>query len=319
MFKYWFIIMIKERLVYIDTAKAICIFLMVIGHSGICQWLNFYIYSFHMPALFIISGFLYKPHSWRKTIVSFFIPILFFSFINLIVKLILGDISISFITFPNIVFEFIHYRYGLTEGLFMGDWFLWALIGLRFMFGDIIWMKGLRNYYLYISLFAILYMTFESYLISVDTIFRGYYIGRLVPCLPFFCFGFYLKDKKWKPENITFSQLLPLILVFLILPYFNRAHGINSNNYGISYLVFLANAILSSLLIFYISNKVPSSKVIQTISKGTLVVLGVHMPIMDILKSIMPNIIIILPIVTFVICYFVIKICDKYCPVLLGK
>lgn len=50
----------KQRLDYIDAAKAIAIILVIIGH---CYWvgavprLRNIIYSFHMPLFFVVSGF----------------------------------------------------------------------------------------------------------------------------------------------------------------------------------------------------------------------------------------------------------------------
>lgn len=53
----------------LDIAKAICISLMVIGHSGCPDYLNHFIYMFHMPCFFFISGWLLKDKyltDWRK-------------------------------------------------------------------------------------------------------------------------------------------------------------------------------------------------------------------------------------------------------------
>lgn len=72
-----------NREAWIDWSKAILIWLMVLGHAGLSGVPRDFVYAFHMPAFFIISGFLYKPHSWWKTLKSFGIPILFFSAINL--------------------------------------------------------------------------------------------------------------------------------------------------------------------------------------------------------------------------------------------
>ena len=84
------LILSKERLDHIDWAKTICIFFMVVGHYTENKIILSYIYSFHMPAFFIISGFLYKPHSWKQTIIAFTVPVVFFSLLNLILRLILG-------------------------------------------------------------------------------------------------------------------------------------------------------------------------------------------------------------------------------------
>ena len=48
-----------KRLDWVDIAKGIGIFLMVMGHSGIPRFMHDWIYSFHMPFFFILSGFFF--------------------------------------------------------------------------------------------------------------------------------------------------------------------------------------------------------------------------------------------------------------------
>lgn len=295
-------------------------FLMVVGHWTNNHLLVTYIYSFHMPALFIISGYLFKPHAWYKTVLSFAIPITFFSLINLLVQLLIGEITYDAIKLPQLFFRIMHYRYGLGDSLFIGDWFLWALLGLRFIFGDISSLKVMRKFYIVIALVCVLYMTFENYLVSIDTIFRGYLIGRMIPSLIFFCVGFYLFDRKWNPVSVSNLYVIPLVLLFFLLPLFNGCCGIVANDYGRSYLIFVANAIISSLLLFILSTKIPTKKFTQTISIGTLVVLGTHIPILRILEYLLPNSIsFTFPFITIIVCYYIIIFCEKYCPILLGK
>lgn len=48
----------QQRNKTLDIAKGICIILMVIGHSGCPAYLHDFIYLFHMPCFFFISGWL---------------------------------------------------------------------------------------------------------------------------------------------------------------------------------------------------------------------------------------------------------------------
>lgn len=293
---------------------------MVVGHWTSNHLLMIYIYSFHMPALFIISGYLFKPHAWYKTVLSFAISVTFFSLANLLVQLLLGEITLKTLVFPQLFFRIAHYRFGLGESLFVGNWFLWALLGLRFLFGDIRPLKVMRKYHIGIAVVCVLYMTFENNLVSIKTIFRGYLIGIMIPSLIFFCVGFYLFDKKWKPERVSKLYIIPLVLLFFLLPLFNGRCNIFFDDYGRSYLVFVANAVSSSLLLFILSTKIPTTKFTKTISKGTLVVLGTHIPILHILNHILPNAFSFsFPFVTIVFCYYIIVFCEKNCPILLGK
>ena len=312
---------LSKRIVFVDYAKAICIFLMVVGHYCDNRLLITYIYSFHMPALFIVSGYLYKPRAWWKTALSLLVPIVFFSIVNLVVCLLLGKMTLcDDVIFPQILFRIIRYRYGLGESLLIGDWFLWALLGLRFLFGDIDVLRTLRKHYVPIVVVCTAYMTFESHFVSIDTLFRGYLIGRMIPSLVFFATGFLLKDTRWNPQSISNRAIVLFMLAYIPLPMLNRAGGIVSNDFGISYLAFVVIAVLGSVILFVLTSKLSPSKFIETISTGTLVVLGMHMPLLHVLSYLLPgSFFVMFPFITIVICYYITILCEKYCPVLLGK
>ena len=62
----------NKRIDYLDTCKGILIILVVIGHAieivdveHYCYLIKL-IYSFHMPAFFIISGFLFNSDKWKQ-------------------------------------------------------------------------------------------------------------------------------------------------------------------------------------------------------------------------------------------------------------
>ena len=51
----------KKRIDYFDIAKGIGIILMILGHMSLQnEYLKNFIYSFHMPLFFIISGYFFK-------------------------------------------------------------------------------------------------------------------------------------------------------------------------------------------------------------------------------------------------------------------
>lgn len=277
-----------------------------------------------MPALLLISGYLFKRHDWWKTIIAWGVPILVFSAFHLAIKLIIGEIYLGNISFSSILLQTFYYRYGLgVESLFSGIWFLYALMGMRFLFGDISFLQVMRKNtksITIISFLAFSYMVFEPYLISIDTIFHGYLIGRMVPSLPFFCFGMYLKDKKWSPSNLTIKYIVLMVLLFTIEPLINGSTDINSNCYGFSYAIFAVFAILFTVMVLCIADRIPRSKYAETISKGTLVVLGAHIPIHKILILLLPSSLsFIFPFIAIITCYFVILISERYFPILLGK
>ena len=100
---------VAKRIIWIDWAKTILIYLMVVGHCLPAPWESTLIYAFHMPAFFIISGYLYRQHNWWRTVKSFVVPVAFFSAINFVIyaipKIIKGTFSTEnlFIIFPWVV------------------------------------------------------------------------------------------------------------------------------------------------------------------------------------------------------------------------
>ena len=48
------------RIDYLDITKGFGIFCIVIGHNEVTQWLNDWVYSFHVPLFFILSGYFCK-------------------------------------------------------------------------------------------------------------------------------------------------------------------------------------------------------------------------------------------------------------------
>ena len=57
---------IQERKKYIDILKGIGIFYVILGHVTHTSFLFRYIYSFHMPLFFFISGMLFVPSLYKE-------------------------------------------------------------------------------------------------------------------------------------------------------------------------------------------------------------------------------------------------------------
>lgn len=57
------------RINYFDIAKGLAMFCVIAGHGGVSQ-VNAFVFSFHMPLFFLISGYFFKPDRakvWRNT------------------------------------------------------------------------------------------------------------------------------------------------------------------------------------------------------------------------------------------------------------
>lgn len=75
-----------KRLDWVDVAKGITILLMVAGHTSIPETTSKYIWSFHMPLFFFVSGFFYSEKKYKtfsslfkRRLFTLLVPYVFFS------------------------------------------------------------------------------------------------------------------------------------------------------------------------------------------------------------------------------------------------
>lgn len=89
----------KERIDWIDVAKGIVIMLMVVGHSSLPKIISDWIYSFHMPFFFIISGVTTR---WdvsifkflKNKVIKLMLPFFIYSILNILLFPFYGQISL---------------------------------------------------------------------------------------------------------------------------------------------------------------------------------------------------------------------------------
>lgn len=113
----------RHRVSWIDVAKGIGIFLMVMGHTGMPKLGNQWIYSFHMPLFFFISGMLFDPDKYsmaeflRRKMNTMICPYLFFVALDWV-----GRMLLQYDRLPS---------FSLSEALVYGVssaiWFIYVL------------------------------------------------------------------------------------------------------------------------------------------------------------------------------------------------
>lgn len=320
--------MVKVREDWVDWAKTILIFLMVLGHNHITGMERLWIYGFHMPAFFIISGYLYKPRDWRKTLKGFVVPIVFYSIIRFCFYL--GKQYLQGHPFPeNVLYRtlvpFVKSNVNDEITLFSGIWFLVCLLICRLICGDIS-IRTNRSFVFVLSIICLLFMTVES-CINVSPLIQETFLYRTIACLPFFTLGMLWKEYKPKmPKSNMYCSVIILgiySVVSMINGYVEFAGGI----YGLNYFITFINAVLGAYCLFSICRYFKTSKIVQVFSVGTILILGLHKIIINLLSMTflfeLLNIVtlksILYTILVMIFCYLPIKICLKKLPILLGK
>lgn len=183
---------------WIDWAKTYLIYLVIVGHAGIplhsLQW--DYVYAFHMPAFFMISGYLYKPHEWKNTLYKFGVPIIIYSLVNLVIY-----IAIDILKGQNVVIDslntiwrpFIMQAYNKDVTLFPGIWFIEVLCVIRILMGDMKCFKWIRENALIVALVLMAVLLAEKNL-NINEDVRRLNVFKLLYCLPFALIGYSLKE-----------------------------------------------------------------------------------------------------------------------------
>ena len=323
----------KNRISWIDWAKAILISLVVLGHCGADQMTIDFIYAIHMPAFFIISGFLYRAHGITKTFVSLFLPVFVFSTINLFLLffpyLQSGNIEYFPVFIKKAIISFLRVDHSSDKVLlFTGCWFIFVLFACRILLGDLYCISNLKRYSKYLICVIVLYLSIESLLFDLSSV-KIYYVYKIIPSFPFVLTGYLFKDVL-RPEKISLSQIGILLVIFIICTYCNGTCDIFEDLYGLNYLIFYLNAICGSILLFSLCAKLPSNnRVSIVLASSTLFILPFHIYIRNKICTIFEKFDIfhyfgdgsawIITLLILIILYYPSLLLLKYFPKLLGK
>lgn len=104
----------KERYLFVDIAKGIGILLVMFAHVNYTPALLTYIYAFHMPLFFVLSGMLFRKEKYcsfaqffKKRFLKLICPYMFFYIISMIINFGIGILAQG-IT-PDLLNSYFHY------------------------------------------------------------------------------------------------------------------------------------------------------------------------------------------------------------------
>ncbi len=277
-----------NRLHFIDIAKGIAIILVIFAHTFRGNALKTFIYAFHIPVFFIISGVFFNPNKYtgfksflKLKFKSLLIPYIFFYSLSFFYWLIVERYIRPGANVP-ISTPLLGLFYGTDTASYMvPNGALWFLTGLftaelilfiilkhsKKIFFRILWicLIGIGGYAL--SLYDVLRLplSFNSSLIAV--VFLG--------------FGYFIKDYI-KQRSIHKITILCAALVLFVAVYFlSKLNGIidmDYTNYNNIFL-FLASAILGSIALLLFSKLLNKQPILEYLGKFSIVLMGLSEPI----------------------------------------
>ncbi|WP_238814113.1 acyltransferase family protein [Herbaspirillum rubrisubalbicans] len=276
--------MMKTRNIHLDMAKGLCLILMIAGHTkGINQTLYHLIYSFHMPAFFIISGMTHGASKsdigsqiWSK-FKRLIIPAWIFGLINgipFLFRLIRGGMGSS---------EFLSRLIGtLTGAAQVSDtfnctplWFLYAMF-LVYVFEAIAAsvLVARARVVLAAAIVVLLCVDPLSYQ-SLAPVQVKYALTGIL----FFQLGVLLKDALVAPkEGNTGLWLLVSFLAWILPASYSPTLGLNSGNLGAGYWVLLSLfvALAGTFFIIKLCQMMPPMALLQKLAQVSLPVVGLN-------------------------------------------
>lgn len=228
---------VASRIEWVDIARGMAIILMVAGHSSIPEALSKYIWSFHMPLFFVVSGLFYNPTKYgnfksflKKKIHTLFIPYWVFSII-------------VFLAYFGTEYFKPKEMYEGWQGYAL--WFVPVLFCAELAFYPI---SRLKNWWI---IATIICTTSIGYALSVNDIALPFK-GDVIPFALFFiAVGFLFKKAifTYKPKLLTVALIgMTTIILSQVLPKL----GMGRNEYG-CIIPNLGNALLGVYFIFSIS------------------------------------------------------------------
>ncbi len=312
----------ENRFELMDVTKGFALLLVVIGHSNIGK-LHFFIYIFHIPIFFIISGYFFKEYPIKmfleKKIKSCIIPFVSFGIVLSLfkwIKLCVEENNVNFSDFIGILFKIVVLQERKTT-----LWFLTALFC-----GSII-------FYLLVHFTPDdILLCVSSLAISITFILYDTIVTRPLPwnldigCIVqiYFFFGYLLRKYSILDRLISFKHSSFLMCIFgtlsILLAAMNKLMGMEILDMFHSQYGFFPFTIISSLLMSlaaFIVLSLIHCGWLQKLGGRTMTYFAIHQEIMIVIEEIIYHTIpqksiwlviiseVLLVMVTLFICFFI--------------
>lgn len=282
-----------KRLNEIDILKGIGIILMIMGHIEFGKYIDKFIYSYHIPLFFIVSGILYsksqlKFSRWiKKKAKSLLIPYISFGVVYLMIAIIQNIIHMR--TISELKDNFFHFAWFNTDSLAIAGaiWFLTALFITELIF----YLIDHLNINDSIKKILILMIFVMGIILSKIGVKLPWGIGvSFVGTLLFFI-GIWIKQRYLKIVNQRWYLWAILFLICLTTIFINGTVNLRLELYS-NPILFIFNASSMTIILLVISFKIKSRKNIIMneiiyIGKNSIVYLCLNEFVLFFLKKIL--------------------------------
>lgn len=285
------------RIEWLDILRALAMYLVVIAHAtenNSPEYYRMYIYSFHMPLFFMISGGAYylqmKSKDWKfGTVVKnkargLLWPYLTLNFIAFFIWVLNFKIlSYSKSTLPDKIHATLYSNEEFLAAPSNATWFLTTLFLTILVFYLLKKWSGTDEKYL---ILAVGVLAAIGYACSVykNTRPLPWHIDTVPVALVMFLIG-YLFIKYLNRIEVYIGgtgRQIPIFLICIAAGFcFARLNGpvsMAGNNYG-SFILFMGSSVSFSFAFMLLSVWLPKFRILKFIGRNTIVYLAFHAPI----------------------------------------
>lgn len=278
----------KERISWVDNAKGIGIILVIIGHSICPAYAKGWLYTFHMPLFFFLSGITFNYNKYkdfklllRARVKTLIVPYVILSAIYFMYKMVQVIILKSdFNLIKEFIGIFIQIR---TTQYDAGLWFIPCIFISEILLLLILKIsKDKTKVYLPLALLTLVSGYLYCTIIDVKL---PWGIDAALIAVSFMVLGYALKDKTRYMNKLYILFLIPNI----IIGYLNvRRCGVIidmwSNKYG-SLLLFATSALCGIIFTVVISQMI-NIKLLGFIGRNSLYYYGLHLIVIDVISKV---------------------------------
>lgn len=278
-----------NRIEWVDIAKGLGIILVVLGHTSSPEILIKFIFAFHMPLFFFLSGYLHIKNKYPNF------------------KKLVSSKSRSLLI-PYMYFSIILYSFWLIAGRHLsGDENtpVWKpFIGIFYSIGEKDWMVHASPLWFLSCLFMTecIFYILTKYSVKFIVIFTiclslvGYFYSLLIPIRLPWSLDVALTGVVFYSVGFLFRQyfvirlgkfLLPILLLStFIISQLNESIDLNTLKFN-NYFYFYMAAFTGILSIIIIAQIISNSKTLSFLGRNSIMILALHLLTFSFLKGIM--------------------------------
>lgn len=322
-----------KRLDAFDVLKGIGIILVLYGHT-ICPYhVQGWIYSFHMPLFFFISGFFYKKETsfmllLKKKVKQLVIPWIFFALCLCLVYILVDIVATREVgtavnkQYQSVLRGMNGYEWSVC---YLTIWFLVCLFEVSLVYD--LMQRFIRNKYLIhvcILCFAIL-----GVILFYAKTDLPYFIDTLLTVLIFYHAGYLFRTTGWYQYKFNLYTIVLFLLAGCMIVYLNGFAIISYKTNELPWF-YMVVAIPTILGLYLLCNQyVPNGSIrrgLAVLGNESLILMGLHKPLYRLYSIVVYRIPVpelckgvLMLILALVTIHYSVKYLHRYLPYLVGK